>query len=397
MRLYFKYYIFFLFLCSQNFFGLVKVDNLFYRLLCVLGVLFYICAPSNKRVGRNFYFKNECLIFMFIPLMSSISSNINYGQTFVQSFTIWFPCLIWLLYFCLHRYQIKTEAIIKLFLYCALLILFLQILGQFSLDFYLGKGMDEFGELEERNGLTRLRLGTKIQMILLMYFWMRYLLYKKNNDLLFALLMLTSVYMSLTRQTIATAMLIMILALFFVDKGQKKSHVWVTITILTAVIFYFREELFGFFIEKTDQELKEGNNIRDYSMLFYWQGYTQDLLRILLGNGTPHQASQLGAYHIKIMSNGFYADDVGIVGQLWYYGIFYVLAFFSIIYKVLIKYRKYIAPWLTLYTLSVTFTLFYMFPLAHSPGWMIWVLLLYLIDCSINEHVNYERSVCYNR
>ena len=98
--------------------------------------------------------------------------------------------------------------------------------------------------------------------------------------------------------------------------------------------------LSGFFIEKTTNDAVNDSNIRDYSIIYFWKDITDNWVKILIGNGIPHQDSLLGKHLQRINSMGYYADDVGIIGQWWYFGILYIIAWGSVVYKILWKYSK---------------------------------------------------------
>ena len=89
---------------------------------------------------------------------------------------------------------------------------------------------------------------------------------------------------------------------------------------------------------------------------------------------------------MKINDMGYFADDVGIVGQWWYFGFIYILAWFSIVYKIIWKYRKLSSLYIKLYFIGSTIISFYFFPLAHEKGWLIWSILLYIADKDIQKN-----------
>lgn len=349
---------------------------------CILGLVFLL-PHINIAKKRTLNFKYEVLTFIFLPLISGISAYIHYNQTALQSLNVWFTCLIWIIYFGLHIYNMPSKKLERFMLIMSLIVLTLQISGQ-VLGYKIGN--ENLNELELRNNLLRLRYDTTMAMFCLFYYWSRYIAYYSIKDLFLAILMAISIYLSLTRLRIFAVLFPVFISFFMVS--HKKSQIKkIIIFLLIIILFYhFRDGVFGFFIDKTTYEVTEDANIRDYSIAYFWLDATNDFLKVLFGNGIPHQDSLLGTHLMKINDMGYFADDVGIVGQWWYFGFIYILAWFSIVYKIIWKYRKLSSLYIKLYFIGSTIISFYFFPLAHEKGWLIWSILLYIADKDIQKN-----------
>lgn len=372
------------FICI-DFLGLIP--NIFSFMMrgiwCILGLMFvlpYIHKIPNKVLN----FKIEILCFLLLPLISGLSASINYNQTFIQNLNLWFTSLIWTIYFSLHIHKISTSTIEKFMFVMSLIVLLLQICGQI-LGYKIGVQTNP-NEIEIRNGLLRLRYDTTMAMFCLFLFWYRFLNYMNIKYLLQSVLMLISIYLSLTRLRIFAALLPLFFSLFTIKYRKRRLQLFLTLSILIFLLYYFRENLFGFFIEKTTNDAVNDSNIRDYSIIYFWKDITDNWVKILIGNGIPHQDSLLGKHLQRINSMGYYADDVGIIGQWWYFGILYIIAWGSVVYKILWKYRKLLSLYIKLYFIGTTLVSFYFFPLAHEKGWFIWAIILYIADKNIQKN-----------
>ena len=349
---------------------------------CILSLLFIF--PYIKILKkRSLNFKYEVLIFTFLPLVSGISAYVHYNQTVLQSVNVWFTCLIWMVYFGLNICNIPFRKLERFMLVMSLIILVLQIGGQI-LGHKIGSSNPE--ELEIRNNLLRLRYDTTMAMFCLFYYWVRYILFFNIKDLFFSTLMAVSIYLSLTRLRIFAALFPLVLSFLMLPHKKSKQKIIIIFLLLGILLYYFKDGIFSFFIEQTTSQVADDMNIRDYSIIYFWIDATNDFLKILIGNGIPHQDSLLGVHLMKINSLGYFADDVGIVGQWWYFGLIYILAWFSVIYKIIWKYRKNTSLYIKLYFIGTTIVSFYFFPLAHEKGWLIWSVLLYIADKDIKKN-----------
>lgn len=378
-------YIIITWLICIDFLGLIP--NLFTfqirGIWCIAGLIFTI-PYINSIPKNNLNFKNEILCFLLIPFISGLSATIHYDQTLIQNTYLWFSSLIWTIYFSLHIHKISTRYIEIFMLLMSLIILFLQISGQF-LGYKIG-GYINTDEIEIRNGLLRLRYDTTMAMFCLFLFWCKFLRNTNLKDLLLSALMLLSIYLSLTRLRIFGAIVPLIYSILNLKNKGINIKLFITFGVTLILVFYFSDNLFGFFIDKTTSDAANDTNIRDYSIIYFWKDTTDDWLKIIIGNGIPHQDSLLGKHLIKINSMGYYADDVGVIGQWWYFGIIYIITWISVLYKILWKFRKVLPQYIKLYFLGTTAISFYFYPLAHEKGWLIWVLILYIADKEIQKY-----------
>ena len=66
-------------------------------------------------------------------------------------------------------------------------------------------------------------------------------------------------------------------------------------------------------------------------------------LTLFLGNGFPKNDTIYGRFLDDLADYwGFFPEDVGFIGYMYFYGLLYVIAYFRLVYKVLLVYREYV-------------------------------------------------------
>ena len=133
------------------------------------------------------------------------------------------------------------------------------VCGTFDENEMLRKGLLE--DVEIRNGLYRFRLNTNgiFTMIILFYVWGRMKTKMMIKYFIVFIILLASIYLSLTRQLIVTSLVTLIL-FSFCGKGIKtKIASFLFLFFLSIVLWIYFEQLFGEFIETTSSSTNEDN------------------------------------------------------------------------------------------------------------------------------------------
>lgn len=353
----------------------------------------------------NCNFKYFVLFQSFFPFVTIITSFQIYGQDFLSSIKVLLFHLIWLSYFMFHKMKISEKTIIKVFFTYSFFVLFLQIYQQFTYPnaafgilsdegaFMLGKTEN----IEIRNGLYRFRMGNGyITIVILLYFIEIYKNKMRLNSLVYAFFMLVSIYLTLTRQVIASASIVVLFCLIGGLKNILKIKYISILVVLVIVFITYSDVLFGEFTESVKRDANE-DNIRILSYLFYWEKIVDNIPAFFLGNGYPaisgNFQNQMAIWNFDY---GFWTGDIGFVGMWFHYGLLYVLMFFYLNYLLVVSYKDIIPNYLRL---SVLFT-FLMSPMINPYfekfGYFYWAIILYLCDNYINKQ-NVSLSVKNNK
>jgi hypothetical protein len=174
---------------------------------------------------------------------------------------------------------------------------------------------------------------------------------------------------------------------FFLVNGRAKVYAAAVLFIGIPLVFYFRDNLFGQYIEMTAEQFKYGDNIRERSAEFWLNEYWPHWITKLIGNGTPHILSAYGIEMEKIRDTfHYYRTDVGIIGAYNEYGALYVLNILwlnfvglkSKFYSDNTKYLKLLFIYTTILLLTTEYY-------SHLIGMPFYCLLFYLVDKSYEE------------
>lgn len=379
----------------------VNIWNPLIKLICIIGAC-YILTHRELLVCR---FKGLICFLAFYPLVSIFTSAEMYGQGVSESIKAVLPNFVWLIYFLLHKTNVSEQAIIKAFSIFALIVVGLQVVQQFTYpvaDFGVDTPeiMHALGRSEKagmRNGIYRFWVNQNgyVTMVVLLFFLFKLKEQFSITTFLFVVLMLVSVYLTLTRQVMASAGLIVVLALLKFETRKDLIKAFFFLSLLALGGYYFSDVLFGELSEQTQDEANE-DNIRVFSYLFYWEKITENAVTFILGNG---MAGNVGPFK-KLMDlwqfdYGYWPVDIGVVGFWFHYGLIYIMGFFYANYLLLLRYRRDAPAYLSL-TVLFTFLMSIMaFPYWGQFTYFFWPFVFYLYDLHL-DHSNLvytEKSV----
>jgi hypothetical protein len=275
----------------------------------------------------------------------------------------------------------------------AILIALIQIIQQFTFPHvYFGvedetamltHGHEEIAEM--RNGLWRFRMHANgfftTPILFALWVWI-----KKKLDMqgaFFFLLFLVSIYLTLTRQVMAACVLAIVSSYFI--GGQKVRLKSVFLLLLLAFALYcFYDLLFSELAERTADET-EDENIRYLSAYYFLKASSQSISTFLLGMGLPCK----GEYEklMKVLNEfyGFYAGDVGFIGQIYEKGLLYILLCYGLLLRLFFLLRKKIPCYIRMFCVFTGVMSIMIFPFKNPDQCLAWALLLYVCDLHINK------------
>lgn len=356
----------------------------------LVAALLLIGRKTSSTIKKNY----SWLIWVvsLLPFLSIYNSYTLYGQDPVISFMNTSGNLIFLLYFILHRYKVSEAAILRFFLLYAVIIATIQIVQQITYPHaYFGvasaqdmfeNGTNESAEL--RNGLWRFRIGSNgyftVPIIFSVWVWLKRK-YDRNLGMIF-LLLCASIYLTLTRQVMLACVLTLFMA-FFVDRKLRFRDVALCITLMIALYLAY-DALWGALAEKTADEANE-DNIRVLAATYFWEESTRSPLTLLFGYGEQYQGSRYGQlYNYQTQVLKFFVSDVGFVGQIYTYGLPYVIASYLLMTRMFFHRRKQIPVYIRLFVIFCTIMSPMIFPFAGVVKG-VWAMLLYVSDLHIGN------------
>lgn len=380
-----------LFILVTNGFNYVKWPLSGKTIHNVLSLLLLIIVPVFCQITDRQHFRFHILTLAFLPFFSVLYSYSEYGQPIWDGIKATFSSLLLLFYFVLHRYKIKEGSIMQAILYIALFIAAMQVIQQFTYPHVLfGVHLDEQLKAGEeitstRNGLWRFRFGT------VGYFtaFTMFTIWVKTNKKLMGWtlvlfgLMLVSIYLTLTRQVMFSAVLVLFLSYFM---GREKINIWALIIgmLIIGVSYVYSEELFDEFVKSTQEDVNN-KYIRFAAGQYFLQETFSSVKAMLLGHGVPFSGEFLRLNENLKNVNHFFVTDVGFIGMMWRFGIPYVLVCYSLLYKVFWSFREAVPSYIRFFVLFTTIMSVMIFPIVHSFQYILWCLVLYMSDHYINE------------
>ena len=331
--------------------------------------------------GLGHVIKLLCIISIF----NIIPGFIYWGIPLKEGLNIYVP-LIFLIFYIYKIFNFSEKDVFRLFLTLAIVVAIIQIVQQiFPSKALFGIFSDQnldWGKgniVEVRNGLNRYRIGTtSVTLLCMYYFWAKLMIKRSKGTLFMFVLMLLSLYLYLTRQLLVFSALTLILSFFMIDNTQKRLLYICLISIMCIIIYNFSSLLFGEMFESTREE-STSDNIRLIAANFFFTQSSNSFAQFLLGNGHPRELRYWGEMF------GVWPTDVGFIGELFIYGICWVLLYFYQVWLVLIKYKNKTPMYLKLFVLATFLDSFMIFVYAYEFGMLVWTTVLYLLSININR------------
>ena len=362
----------------------------------IIDLLFLISLITIFPEIRKCRFYGIVLTLTFVPFLSVYNSWTNYGQSPFESCMVTINNFIWLIYFYLGKYKVREYTIFQSFFVMAFAILVIQIIQQFTYpSAWFGLASEEMmfenggfkgEEAEVRNGLWRFRMHMNgyftAPIVFALLFWLK----RKMNfgKLLLFVLLLISIYLSLTRQVMFSMILTIVLS-FFIGDGRFNIR-FLLLGSLFILGLYFLYDLLFLELSKDTIEQADDSNIRLLAATYYLLDCLKTPFTLLLGYG---DAGSSGSFHNYVemlnLQYGFFTDDVGFVGKMWQYGLFYVIICYYLLYIIFFRYKHIIPYYIRLFVLFTVFMSPMIYPFQSVETNLIWAMLLYVCDLHIRK------------
>lgn len=362
--------------------------------LLSLGLFFFWSFYIRSSSQMNF--RKEIYLMMFLPFLSVFNSWSIYDQSPTSGAWVLISHFTWIIYFILHKYKISESALLKVFFIISLAIVVIQIVQQFTYpqavfgvmdsERMIENGVKEAAEM--RNGLWRFRMHFNAYFTAPILFASWLWLQKKFNInlLLWIVLLLISVYLTLTRQVMFACIITLVYSFFLNKKGKSKA--FILIFILIACLYSFYDILFSSLAEQTSEDSNK-DNIRLLAASYFWEESLKTPFTFLFGIGIGARNSALSALqNLQTSVYYFFIGDVGFIGEIYERGLIYVLISYYLLYKIFIRSKNIIPTYIKMFTLFTGLMSIMIFPFIGFYQILIWSILLYISDLYINSTKN---------
>jgi hypothetical protein len=358
--------------------------------LSAISLLSVFIWGYNKYDHTKPQFTINVVLLLLLPFLSAISASLFHDQSLYHSTLILRTNFVWLLYFALHIFNIPQQFVIKWMTIVGVVWAVLTIGQQFTYPyFFFYTRNDESGSEFIRAGMYRFMVNPHhFGLFLVVYYYNKFLLKWKMSSGIFVLIGLLGYYYFATRQ-FAVAALICMVILSFAQPGQMKIYATLIITLAIAVLVLNRDSLFDDYIQLTNEQLGSGEDIRILSAKHFLFDYWPHWITALIGNGMEHMNSPYGEQMLFLNEVfSYYRSDVGIIGTLHMFGIFYVCNIIWINVKGLRqKYYNDKKSYLKVFFINTLMLLIISENHSHSSAIPFYCFVLYLVDKSYQKKV----------
>ena len=369
------------------------------RFYLILGIIIFLISLSAKDIKLRY---SHIYILLFLEPLLSIITVLTYDKGFAND-NIYNLSLapLYLLPYVYKKYHFENSEIINGVIYFALIgfvIQIIQLLFPSSAVFGISHEMNSLGDyVEIRNGINRYRLDIYFEsMLCLFFYWNKYIKQGKTFYLIFVFIFLFSIYIYLSRQLIFVSIFGLVFSYFFIYR--KKVTFWVNILIIVSVflVLHYSSVLFDFFVEQTTTDLTE-DYVRFEALYFYWDKIISNPLSLIIGSGMP---TDLYMWKIAYL---YTPSDIGFVGEMFYFGLLWVLLYVYILYICLYKNRAITPSFVVIFLISSFMSCYQVFPYLfnHPDTHVLWISLLYIAletskeskKVNVSHSMNYENRI----
>lgn len=380
------------FIYESDFYGCNLINSTLQghsKYIVSLLIIFYIIFKWRqltivpKDLGNSFW------ILTFFPLISSFNSLIFQEQPLHLSLLGWLKHNAYFLFlFVLILNKIRTNEILTAIRNFAIIYSFLSFLQVLNPSFqHLFAAYYEDGSLFMRNNIIRIVMPG-ISYVLFAYIESLYNFFKngKINHFLLFIFFLVTIYLKQTRQLLfASAVISIIITIYFYLHSKQKIQILAFIIIICTIILSNFEHLFGSFIRQTKDELTNTSYNRWLAYNYFSNEIFSNISTFLFGMGKAAMNTQ---YAEKIQDlwihKGISRNDVGIIGEWYTYGIFYILAYLRLCYYIVKKYSNRIYPLAKYFTICTFCHCLFIFPLDDT---VLWSCIIYI---SLKSIITYD-------
>jgi hypothetical protein len=345
-----KVIIIFAVICSIHAYGLYYpvfsggsdlFDALFYGVIFltfILALNFYSFNYDENKRYKTIFYATSFLFFALI--LSSLSGWYFHDQNPLTGLFAARYFAFYLLFFLLCLFAPSKEFVLKL--------IFIFALGYilvFSIQLVIYPyQIVPFGSIENFDrGLLRIRVeGVGFLTLGGLLALNHYLRYNKPIFLVFFIIAVVYIFL-LGFRTLTLAYLLSALFLIFLlyKSDMKKMLMSVVSLSLLIFAFYFSGVLDAYYevvSERTIEQIEMGDDyIRFQTFDFLFNYVTPGWEALVFGNGVANEHSSYGQILIELGANrlGFIVADLGLIGYVFYFGIFGVVAFLTVYLRVI--------------------------------------------------------------
>ena len=351
-------------------------------IVCLGASLLYFIQFRNRPVTFKYY----TAFVIFWPIAVVLSSSLQGGILIEDLSQIVSWTFVGAFFMIFYRFRFSEQMILWILVLYALITVGIQIAQQVDPLFAIfGGDPNDIAELvvaEERNGLARFFVGCiPVQMLIMCYFWCKMLKTFRIHWGVLSALMVVSIYLYLTKQVLISTLFTLGLSFFMVNGRRVKILAFILAAICIVGLGVFWEDLFGELIQDSKDE-SFSHAIR-FEFIGYIMEYNlTDPVGVLFGHGMSKP------WFAELQHKLYYPSDIGFFGEAIYFGWMWALAYFYVIYRIMVTYRDRIPLYIKLFVICSGLISIFIFPYRNRIEFFNWICMIYICSLYIDNRTD---------
>ncbi len=299
----------------------------------VLLLLFLIALPTILKFTfqtPNYLFTLPLKLFALAIPLSMLMASVFWQQSISENIFSELTISCYLLYFFFMAKNIPVKIMERIITIIGFTYAFLYLVS-FAIN---PVKFLEYKISTDREFLRIFLYGDGFLFLFYFFSLNKYSFNKSKIWLLGALMAFSCILLNQTRVYIAATALITV---FYLFSSKKLSVRFLTLVVTIAAILIIPQlDYVQKLQKKTDKDLKKSDNyVRVKAAKYYIDDFQPSAVTRVLGNGFPVGETSLYSRTIfKLQAvQGYYTEDIGLIGLYAYMGILPVLAFLMIFYR----------------------------------------------------------------
>jgi hypothetical protein len=304
-------------------YGAGKLVILFGAVIVIFILILHIIYSRVKRIPMKFSI--EVWIFILSFTVAPLAALVFHQQPILSSILAQHGTFFIFLYFLLHHLKPHPQDLMKMFVALGFVYCGVYLIQFFAFPTILVSSM-VFAD----RGTIRIFLPGS-EYLFTGYFILlgRYFIYKQTRFLLYIIPFLIILLLMGTRQMIASLVFASLVNVLLSKTIKSKVLMYFVLALCMIPLYFVFQDIFMKMFEvsgeQSDAGLKE--NVRFKATIFYLLNFNPSNLWVLTGNGMPDALTAYGRNISSIAKySGFYLEDIGLFGDMFRFGVLFVIA-----------------------------------------------------------------------
>lgn len=325
-----------IFIISAGIYDIIFIPEVLRNIsqIAIIGVIISLLlidyfAGGDKSIKQNF--KYEVFLFLISTLLSMFIANAYHGQNFQTTLIAQRYMYFYFFYFFLHSMKPDIRNLEKVIMPLALIYAVFYLLQYFLYPIRL---------FDVHLGVTRGTIRVWIpggSFMLLAYYksLQGFMRTQKIQYALYCLLffIITGILQG-TRQNLATISLFTLAFILFSKQVKSRALLLSLSAIAGIAILIIFQDIFIELLALTQKQASDKDtNIRIVAMNFFMTEFMPSKLAYIFGNGQDSLNSSYGKAIAAYKAMGLYQSDIGLIGDYSKFGILFVIAQLSIVFR----------------------------------------------------------------